>query len=118
MLARTHGQPATPTKLGKELYVFVERLEKQLKLLQMLPHTGKFGGATGNFNAHSVAHPDIDWVAFANKFYVNAFALQRQQYTTQIEHYDDTAAIFDACRRINTILIDFCRDIWQYISLE
>lgn len=113
MLARTHGQPATPTMLGKEIMVFVERLENQLAQLQSVPFSGKFGGATGGLNAHSVAYRDVDWIGFANGFYKERFGLERQQYTTQIEHYDDAAAIFDACRRINTILLDFSKDMWQ-----
>lgn len=118
MLARTHGQPASPTILGKEILVFVERLEKQLILLRRIPCPAKFGGATGNFNAHKVAYPEIDWVAFANNFVNNTLGLDRSQLTTQIEHYDNLAAIFDAFKRINTILIDLCRDIWTYISME
>jgi len=116
MLARTHGQPASPTRLGKEIYVFVERLEKQMELLQDVPFSAKFGGATGNFNAHKVAFPDIDWVAFANKLINQKLGLYRSQTTTQIEHYDNLAAYCDALRRINTILIDLARDMWQYIS--
>lgn len=118
MLARTHGQPASPTKLGKEILVFVERLEDQLQLIYHIPYSCKFGGATGNFNAHHVAYPKINWVKFANKFCADKLGLQRQQYTTQIEHYDHLAAQFDAMKRINTILVDFCRDIWTYISME
>lgn len=118
MLARTHGQPASPTRLGKEIMVFVERLENQIKLLEQIPYSCKFGGATGNFNAHAIAYPKINWVTFANKFCAERLGLQRQQYTTQIEHYDLLAAHFDGLKRINTILIDFCRDIWTYISLE
>ena len=118
MLARTHGQPASPTRLGKEIKVFVERLENQIKLLEQIPYSCKFGGATGNFNAHAIAYPKINWVNFANKFCTERLGLQRQQYTTQIEHYDSLAAHFDGLKRINTILIDFCRDIWTYISLE
>jgi adenylosuccinate lyase len=118
MLARTHGQPASPTRLGKEIMVFVERLENQIKLLEQIPYSGKFGGATGNFNAHAIAYPKINWVNFANKFCAERLGLQRQQYTTQIEHYDLLAAHFDGLKRINTILVDFCRDIWTYISLE
>lgn len=116
MLARTHGQPASPTRLGKEIKVFVERLEKQLELLQDVPFSAKFGGATGNFNAHKVAFPDIDWVAFANMLVNQKLGLYRSQTTTQIEHYDNLAAYCDNLRRINTILIDFARDMWQYIS--
>ena len=118
MLARTHGQPASPTRLGKEIMVFVERLENQIKLLEHIPYSCKFGGATGNFNAHAIAYPKINWVNFANKFCNDKLGLQRQQYTTQIEHYDLLAAHFDGLKRINTILIDFCRDIWTYISME
>jgi adenylosuccinate lyase len=118
MLARTHGQPASPTRLGKEIMVFVERLENQIKLLEQIPYSCKFGGATGNFNAHAIAYPKINWVNFANKFCNDKLGLQRQQYTTQIEHYDLLAAHFDGLKRINTILIDFCRDIWTYISME
>ncbi len=118
MLARTHGQPASPTKLGKEIFVFVERLEKQMELLRSVPCTGKFGGATGNLNAHKAAYPDIDWVAFANNFLKNHLGLVRQQTTTQIEHYDMLAAYFDTLKRINTILIDLSRDIWLYISMD
>ena len=118
MLARTHGQPASPTRLGKEIMVFVERLENQIKLIEQIPYSCKFGGATGNLNAHAVAYPKINWVTFANKFCNDRLGLQRQQYTTQIEHYDLLAAHFDGLKRINTILIDFCRDIWTYISME
>lgn len=118
MLARTHGQPASPTRLGKELMVFVERLEKQIELFSYIPFTCKFGGATGNFNAHHAAYPKYDWVSFANEFCEERLGLQRQQYTTQIEHYDVLAAHFDAIKRINTILVDLCRDIWTYISMD
>ena len=118
MLARTHGQPASPTRLGKELMVFVERLENQIQLFSYIPFTAKFGGATGNFNAHHVAYPKYNWVKFANDFVETKLGLQRQQYTTQIEHYDVLAAHFDAIKRINNILIDFCRDIWTYISMD
>jgi adenylosuccinate lyase len=118
MLARTHGQPASPTMLGKELLVFVERLENQIQLFSYIPFTAKFGGATGNFNAHHIAYPKYNWVKFANDFVETKLGLQRQQYTTQIEHYDVLAAHFDAVKRINTILIDFCRDIWTYISVD
>jgi adenylosuccinate lyase len=118
MLARTHGQPASPTRLGKELMVFVERLENQIQLFSYIPFTAKFGGATGNFNAHAVAYPKYNWIKFANDFVENKLGLQRQQYTTQIEHYDVLAAHFDAVKRINTILIDLCRDIWNYISID
>jgi adenylosuccinate lyase len=118
MLARTHGQPATPTNLGKEIFVFVERLKVQKKQLEQIPFSSKFGGATGNFNAHHVAFPNIDWVKFANHFVNEVLGLQRSQTTTQIEHYDNLAAIFDAMKRINTILIDLNRDIWTYISMN
>ena len=118
MLARTHGQPASPTHLGKEIYVYVERLNDQLKMLNSVPFTAKFGGATGNMNAHKVAYPDIDWPAFAKQFVEKNLKLKRQQTTTQIEHYDYMAAYFDALRRINTILIDLSRDIWMYVSME
>jgi adenylosuccinate lyase len=118
MLARTHGQPASPTKLGKEMMVFVERIDNQIQQFSYIPFTGKFGGATGNFNAHYVAYPKFDWIAFANKFLEEKLGLQRQQYTTQIEHYDLLAAHFDAIKRINTILIDLCRDIWTYVSMD
>ena len=115
MLARTHGQPASPTRLGKELMVFVERLEKQLAMLGTIPMAAKFGGATGNFNAHHVAYPNINWVDFSNEF-VSNLGLERSQFTTQIEHYDMLAALFDAYKRLNTILIDLDRDIWTYVS--
>jgi adenylosuccinate lyase len=118
MLARTHGQPASPTRLGKELMVYVERLENQIQLFSYIPFTAKFGGATGNFNAHYVAYPKYNWIKFANDFVESKLGLQRQQYTTQIEHYDVLAAHFDAIKRINTILIDLCRDIWNYISID
>lgn len=118
MLARTHGQPASPTILGKEILVFVERLEQQFNLLQPIPFAAKFGGATGNFNAHYVAFPKTDWKKFANAFVNKTLGLKRMQFTTQIEHYDSLAAHFDAMKRINTILIDFARDIWTYISLD
>lgn len=118
MLAKTHGQPASPTRLGKEIMVFVERLEKQLQQLQQVPFAAKFGGATGNFNAHFVAYPATDWVKFADKFVNNTLGLSRSKYTTQIEHYDNLAAWFDALKRINTILVDLCRDLWTYISME
>ncbi len=118
MLARTHGQPATPTTLGKEIMVFVERLADQIELLIQIPFSAKFGGATGNFNAHYVAFPKKDWAKLANEFVEGTLGLQRQQYTTQIEHYDNLAAHFDAMKRINTILIDFCRDIWAYVSMD
>ena len=118
LLARTHGQPASPTRLGKEMMVYVERLEKQIQMLRDVPAPAKFGGATGNFNAHYAAYPDIDWVAFADDFVNNTLHLTRSRYTTQIEHYDNIAAIFDTFKRINTILIDFCRDIWTYVSMD
>jgi adenylosuccinate lyase len=118
MLARTHGQAASPTILGKEIMVFAERLENQILLFSHIPFTGKFGGATGNFNAHHVAYPTYNWVKFANEFLENKLGLQRQQYTTQIEHYDTLAAHFDTIKRINTILIDLCRDMWSYISTD
>lgn len=118
MLARTHGQPASPTRLGKEIKVFVERIEIQLNALKTIPFSAKFGGATGNFNAHHVAYPTINWVDFANKFVTENLALSRSQTTTQIEHYDNLAAGFDALKRINNILIDLCRDMWTYISMD
>ncbi len=118
MLAKTHGQPASPTRLGKEMKVFVERLDNQLKLLKQVPFTAKFGGATGNFNAHHVAYASIDWKKFGNHFVSEYLGLERLQYTTQIDHYDNLAAIFQGIKRINTILLDFCRDIWTYISME
>ena len=118
MLARTHGQPASPTILGKEIYVFVERLEFQVNLLKTIPYSAKFGGATGNFNAHHVAYPDIDWIKFGNQFVNDRLGLHRSQTTTQIEHYDNLAALFDNLKRINTICIDLCRDIWTYISMD
>ena len=118
MLARTHGQPASPTRLGKEIKVFTERIAKQLELLTQIPHSAKFGGATGNFNAHHIAYPDQDWIAFGNNFVNNILGLQRSQTTTQIEHYDNFAASCDAIKRINNILIDLCRDIWTYISMD
>ena len=118
MLARTHGQPASPTRLGKELLVFAERLENQVQLFSYIPFTAKFGGATGNFNAHHVAFPAYNWLRFADEFVEERLGLQRQQYTTQIEHYDVLAAHFDNIKRINTILIDFARDLWSYISVD
>ncbi len=118
MLARTHGQPASPTRLGKEIKVFVERIEKQLEHLKAVPYSAKFGGATGNFNAHYVAYPQNDWVSFGNDFVNNKLGLDRSQTTTQIEHYDNFAASCDALKRINTIVIDLCRDIWTYISMD
>ncbi|MBO7142237.1 MAG: adenylosuccinate lyase [Bacteroidales bacterium] len=118
MLARTHGQPASPTKLGKEIEVYVERLQTQMGLLKLVPFSAKFGGATGNFNAHNVAYPEIDWTRFANSFVNHVLGLERSQVTTQIEHYDNFAAFCDGIKRINTILIDLCRDIWMYISMN
>ncbi len=118
MLAHTHGQPASPTRLGKEIMVFVERITNQVELLIQIPFTAKFGGATGNFNAHHIAFPNKDWVKLANNFVENELGLQRQQFTTQIEHYDNLSAQFDAMKRINNILVDFCRDLWTYISME
>ena len=118
MLARTHGQPASPTRLGKEFGVFIERLEKQLLMIQAIPYAAKFGGATGNFNAHHVAYPDIDWVAFGNTFVNETLGLSRSQLTTQIEHYDMLAALMDTFKRLNTILIDLDRDVWTYVSME
>ena len=118
MLARTHGQPASPTRLGKELLVFAERLENQVQLFSYIPFTAKFGGATGNFNAHHVAFPAYNWLRFADEFVEERLGLQRQQYTTQIEHYDVLAAHFDNIKRINTILIDLARDLWSYISVD
>lgn len=117
MLAHTHGQPASPTKLGKEIMVFVERIENQIEQFIGIPFTAKFGGATGNFNAHHIAFPKIDWIKMANEF-VSKLGLSRQQFTTQIEHYDNMAAHFDCMKRINNILIDFSRDIWSYVSME
>ncbi|RYY89418.1 MAG: adenylosuccinate lyase, partial [Chitinophagaceae bacterium] len=118
MLARTHGQPASPTRLGKELMVFVERIYNAVELLLQVPFTAKFGGATGNFNAHRVAYPQKDWIKLADEFVEGSLGMQRQQFTTQIEHYDNLAAQFDALRRINTILLDLCRDLWSYISID
>lgn len=118
MLARTHGQPASPTRLGKEITVFIERIANQLSQLSVIPFTAKFGGATGNFNAHHIAYPSINWINFANKFCLEKLSLQRQQFTTQIEHYDQLCALFDVMKRINTILIDFDRDMWTYISMD
>jgi adenylosuccinate lyase len=118
MLARTHGQAATPTTLGKEIMVFVERIQNQVELLIEIPFTAKFGGATGNFNAHFVAFPKKDWSKLGNEFVEKKLGLRRQQFTTQIEHYDLLAAQFDCLKRINTILIDFCRDIWTYVSMD
>ena len=118
MLAKTHGQPASPTRLGKEVMVFVYRLEQQVKLLKVTPVSAKFGGATGNFNAHHVAFPEYDWKAFGNKFVNEVLGLSREEWTTQISNYDNMAAIFDGMKRIDTILIDLCRDFWQYVSME
>ncbi|MBP5339270.1 MAG: adenylosuccinate lyase [Prevotella sp.] len=118
MLARTHGQPASPTRLGKELRVYVYRLEEQLRSLQDTPITAKFGGATGNFNAHHVAYPQYDWADWADRFVADKLGLEREQYTTQISNYDNLAAVCDALRRINTIIIDLDRDVWMYISME
>lgn len=118
MLARTHGQPASPTKLGKEVMVFVERIQNQIEQFINIPFTAKFGGATGNLNAHHVAYPKKDWAKFADEFVEVKLGLQRQQYTTQIEHYDNLAAHFDNFKRLNNILIDFCRDIWTYVSMD
>ncbi len=118
MLAKTHGQPASPTRLGKEIMVFVYRLEQQVALLKSIPVSAKFGGATGNFNAHHVAYPAYDWRAFGNKFVNEVLGLSREEWTTQISNYDNLAAIFDGLKRVNTILIDLNRDFWQYISME
>jgi len=118
MLARTHGQPASPTRLGKEIEVFIARIDGQIKYFGQIPYSAKFGGATGNFNAHKVAYPDIDWISFANNFVNEELGLERSYPTTQIEHYDNLAALFDNIRRINTILIDMSRDIWAYISMD
>ena len=118
LLAHTHGQPASPTRLGKEIQVFVERLESQLSLLKQIPYSAKFGGATGNFNAHHIAYPEIDWAAFGNRFVNDILGLKRSQFTTQIEHYDNFAAQCDALKRINNIVIDLDRDMWAYISMN
>lgn len=118
MLAKTHGQAATPTRLGKEIQVFSERIENQLKQLEQIPYSAKFGGATGNFNAHFVAFPEIDWVLFSNNFVNSTLGLSRSQTTTQIEHYDNLAALFDCLKRINTIILDLNRDMWTYISMD
>ena len=118
MLAKTHGQAASPTILGKEMYVFVERLEAQKKQLKTIEYSAKFGGATGNFNAHHIAYPETNWMAFADTFVGKTLGLKRSQFTTQVEHYDNLAALFDCLKRINTILIDFSRDIWQYIAMN
>jgi adenylosuccinate lyase len=118
MLARTHGQPASPTRLGKEIHVFVERIRKQQVLLHTIPHSAKLGGATGNFNAHHISFPQVDWNGFANNFTHQKLGLQRSHPTTQIEHYDNMAALFDNLKRINTILIDYSRDVWQYVAMN
>ncbi|MDQ6814182.1 MAG: adenylosuccinate lyase, partial [Bacteroidota bacterium] len=118
MLAKTHGQPASPTVLGKEIMVFVERIQNQVKLFAHIPYAAKFGGATGNFNAHHVAYPNRNWVELGNQFVEDVLGLQRLQFTTQIEHYDNLAAHFDCLKRINNILLDFCRDVWTYISMD
>jgi adenylosuccinate lyase len=118
MLARTHGQPASPTRLGKEIFVFVERLQIQLNQLKNITYAGKFGGATGNFNAHHVAYPNIKWVDFANSFLADKLKITRSQTTTQIEHYDHLASLFDVLKRINSIIIDLNRDLWTYISMD
>jgi adenylosuccinate lyase len=118
MLARTHGQPASPTSLGKEIMVFVERIQNAIDNLITIPFTAKFGGATGNFNAHYIAYPDKNWMQWADEFLGDVLGLERQQFTTQIEHYDNLAAQFDSMKRINNILVDFCRDIWTYISMD
>jgi adenylosuccinate lyase len=118
MLARTHGQPASPTRLGKEIEVFISRIDGQIKYFGQIPYSAKFGGATGNFNAHKVAYPDIDWLSFANNFVNEELGLERSQPTTQIEHYDNLAALFDNMRRINVILTDLARDFWLYISMD
>jgi len=118
MLARTHGQPASPTRLGKEIEVFVVRIKNQLTQYKHIPHSAKFGGATGNYNAHHVAYPSIDWISFGDAFVAKQLGLVRSHPTTQIEHYDNLAALFDNLKRLNTILIDYCRDMWQYISMN
>ncbi len=118
MLAHTHGQPASPTSLGKEIMVFAYRMRRQMDYFAQIPFNAKFGGATGNFNAHLAAYPDFDWREFGNSFVANSLGLERLQYTTQIENYDNMAAYFDNCKRINVILIDLCRDIWTYVSME
>lgn len=118
MLARTHGQPASPTRLGKEIEVFIARIDGQMKYFGQIPYSAKFGGATGNFNAHRIAYPEIDWISFANNFVNEELGLERSQPTTQIEHYDNLAALFDNLRRVNVILIDLARDFWTYISMD
>ena len=118
MLAHTHGQPASPTSLGKEIMVFAYRMRRQLDGFTQIPFGAKFGGATGNFNAHRAAYPDVDWRAFADDFVANHLGLERQQYTTQIENYDNMAAYFDNCKRVNVVLTDLCRDVWSYVSME
>jgi len=118
MLAKTHGQPASPTRLGKEIMVYVNRLNQQLSVLKQTPNSAKFGGATGNYNAHAVAYPAINWKSFGNHFVSDKLGLEREQWTTQISNYDNLAAQFDAMKRINSILIDLCRDIWTYVSME
>lgn len=118
MLAHTHGQPASPTSLGKELMVFVYRMRRQMDYFAQIPFGAKFGGATGNFNAHRVAYPMVDWRMFADSFVANELGLERQQYTTQIENYDNMAAYFDNCKRVNVVLMDLCRDVWSYVSME
>jgi len=118
MLARTHGQPASPTRLGKEIMVFTSRLEKQLEILKSVPVSAKFGGATGNFNAHIIAYPQYNWREFGNRFVSEKLGLVREEWTTQISNYDNIAAVFDGLKRINTIMLDMCRDFWQYISME
>ena len=118
MLAKTHGQPASPTRLGKEIMVYVNRLNQQLSMLKQIPNSAKFGGATGNYNAHAVAYPAINWKSFGNHFVSDKLGLEREQWTTQISNYDNLAAQFDAMKRINSILIDLCRDVWTYVSME
>ena len=118
MLAHTHGQPASPTSLGKELMVFAYRMKRQMAYFAQIPFGAKFGGATGNFNAHRVAYPEVDWIEFANRFVADHLGLERQQYTTQIENYDNMAAYFDTCKRVNVVLTDLCRDVWSYVSME
>ena len=118
MLAHTHGQPASPTSLGKELMVFTYRMKRQMAYFAQIPFGAKFGGATGNFNAHRAAYPEVDWLEFANRFVADHLGLERQQYTTQIENYDNMAAYFDTCKRVNVVLTDLCRDVWSYVSME